>query len=96
MQVNVRFYGFVRDVIGASGFFLEMPPSSTIRDLLGQLVKAFGERLRERLLTAGGDLETNVRIFIGDDQAVNLEEQLGEPIGAAEVKIFVLSATAGG
>ncbi len=97
MQVNVRFYGFVRDVVGGSQVALEMPAQSTLRELFNRLVNNFGERLGERLFTSSGDLETNVKVFLGDAQATTLEECLGNGQGSsAEVKVFILSATAGG
>lgn len=97
LQVDVRFYGFVRDVVGASKIALEMPAQSTLRELFNRLIKNFGESLRERLLTTSGDLEANVKVFLGEDQAMTLEEPLGNgQRSSAEVKVFVLSATAGG
>ncbi|MFQ5542638.1 MAG: MoaD/ThiS family protein [Candidatus Binatia bacterium] len=97
MQIDVRFYGFVRDVVDTSSFALETSQSTTLRELLDLLVKKFGERLRERLLTKTGELEANVRVFVGDSQTSSLEEpiQNGQR-PSAEVKVFVLSATAGG
>lgn len=97
LQVNVRFYGFFRDVVSGSKVELEMPAQSTLRELFNRLVKNFGEQLRERLFTSSGDLETNVKVFLGDTQAMTLEESLGNgQRSSAEVKVFVLSATAGG
>jgi len=97
VQVDVHFYGFVRDVVGGSRVELEMPAQSTLRELFNRLVKNFGERLRERLFTSSGDLETNVKVFLGETQSETLEDAISNPKGAsAEVKVFVLSATAGG
>ena len=97
MRVRVRFYGFVQDVVGASRHALEVPERSTLRNLFELLAERIGERLRERLFNKTGEIETNVRIFIGDNQASSLEESLGDgQRSPAEVKVFVLSATAGG
>ena len=97
MQVKIRFYGFVQDVVGASPHALEVPERSTLRNLFELLAQRLGERLRERLFNKAGELEANVQVFIGDSQAGSLEELLGdEQISPAEVKVFVLSATAGG
>ncbi|MBI3064013.1 MAG: hypothetical protein HYY82_03655 [Deltaproteobacteria bacterium] len=96
MRVEVRFYGFVRDVIANSALSLEMPAGSTLRDLLKESINFCGERLRDRLFTNAGDLETNVQIFVGAEQSASLEEVVANGRESSEVKIFVLSATSGG
>ncbi|MFQ5852069.1 MAG: MoaD/ThiS family protein [Candidatus Binatia bacterium] len=93
----MRFYGFVKDIVGTSSFGLETAQTTTLRDLFDLLVKRFGETLRDRLLTDTGELEANVRVFVGNTQATSLEAPLGDgERPSAEVKVFVLSATAGG
>jgi molybdopterin converting factor small subunit len=97
LRVGVYFYGFVRDVIGTRGIALDVPKGSTVRDLLDLLVAQAGKNLRDRLLRSSGDLETNVRIFVGGRSVTSLAEPLGDDgQPSAEVKVFVLSATAGG
>ncbi|MEE9549486.1 MAG: MoaD/ThiS family protein [Candidatus Binatia bacterium] len=97
LHIDVRFYGFVRDVVDPSSFVLEAPQSATLRELLDLLVEKFGERLRERLLTKTGELEANVRVFVGDSQTSSLEEPIKNGQESfTKVKVFVLSATAGG
>ncbi len=96
MRVEVRFYGFVRDVIANTALSLEMPAGSNLRDLLSESIKNSSERLRDRLFTSSGDLETNVQIFVGSKQTRALEEVVDAGLEKPAVKIFVLSATAGG
>ena len=96
MRVEVRFYGFVRDVIANSALSLELPAGSTLRDLLTESITLSGERLRDRLFTNSGDLETNVQVFVGANQSASLEEVVANGQERSEVKIFVLSATCGG
>ena len=100
MRVEVRFYGFVRDIIGASDastVTLEMPTPSTLGELVNLLAKKFGEKFSQRVLTVTGELESNVRVFVGDTQTASLEEVLGDGEDSfARVKVFVLSGTAGG
>lgn len=96
MRVEVRLYGFVRDVASDSTRSVELPARSTLRDLLNEIVNQFGARLRGRLFTNTGGLETNVQIFVGPDRVAALEQPLADGQADAEVKIFVLSATAGG
>lgn len=95
MRVEVRFYGFVRDVIANPAFSLEMPAGSNLRDLLSESIKNSSERLRGRLFTSSGDLEANVQVFVGPTRTTSLEEVVADGL-ASSVKIFVLSATAGG
>lgn len=92
MRVEVHFYGFVRDIVGDSGLSLEAGETTKLGDLLNALIERFGEGLRERLLNERGELEPSVRIFVGTDQARSLEE----PLGDRDVKIYVLSGSAGG
>ncbi len=96
MRVEVRFYGFVRDVVANTAFSLEMPAGSKLRDLLSESIKNSSERLRDRLFTSSGNLEANVQIFVGTNQTTSLEEVLADESQSRDVKIFVLSATAGG
>ncbi len=97
MHIEMRFYGFVRDVVDTSSFALELPDRCTLRDIFNLLVERFGQTLRERLFTVTGDLEANVRVFVGDNQTSSLEETIQNSQGSfTEVKVFVLSATAGG
>jgi molybdopterin converting factor small subunit len=97
LRVGVNFYGFVRDVIGTPSIELEVPNHSSLKDLFELLSAKFGPKLRDRLLNGAGELEANVQVFVGDTQAISLDEPLGEgERPSAEVKVFVLSATAGG
>ena len=96
MRVAVRFYGFVRDVASNNTLYLDLPAGSTLRDLFNEMIRLSGERLRDRLFNNAGDLETNVQVFVGADQAASLEEPVADGAVNNEVKIFVLSATAGG
>lgn len=97
MRVNVHFYGFVRDIVDTSRIALETPRDISVRDLLDLASKRFGEALRERLLSRSGELQANVRLFIGEDETASLETPISDgQNGSAEVKVFVLSATAGG
>jgi molybdopterin converting factor small subunit len=95
LRVEVRFYGFVRDVIANTAFSLEIPAGSNLRDLLSESIKNSSERLRDRLFTSSGDLETDVQIFVVATQTPSLEEVVADGLESSDVKIFVLSATDG-
>ena len=95
MRVEVHFYGFVRDVLRNPKLSMDMTAGSTLRDLFDRL--ADDQKLRERLFTSSGQLETNTQVFIGDTRVVSLHEPLGDSQNDfTKVKVFVLSATAGG
>lgn len=96
MRADVRLYGFVRDIANGGNFAVELSSGSTLRDLLNELVKLAGERLRSRLFTETGGLEANVQVFVGNDQAASLDQLVAEDGQQSAVRIFVLSATAGG
>jgi molybdopterin converting factor small subunit len=96
LRVAVRFYGFVRDVARNNTLAIELPANSTLRDLFNEMIKLSGEKLRDRVFTNCGDLDTNVQIFVGADQVASLEHVIANGAENSEVKIFVLSATAGG
>lgn len=95
MRVEVHFYGFVRDVMPDPMLSMEMSAGSTLGDLVDRLAE--NTKLRERLLTSSGQLETNTQVFIGDTRADSLHEPLGDSQNDfTKVKVFVLSASAGG
>jgi hypothetical protein len=95
LRVEVHFYGFVRDVLRDPMLSMEMGAGSTLGDLFDRLAE--NTKLRERLLTSSGQLETNTQVFIGDTRAASLHEPLGDTENDfTKVKVFVLSATAGG
>ena len=96
LPVRVRFYGHVRDVVSEPAVEIQVGDPATVGALVDCLVGRFGEPLRQRLLTSAGEVETNVQIFVGDSQVRSLQESLVAGAQAGEVKVFVLSATAGG
>jgi len=97
LKVNVHFYGFVRDVVDTSRIAIETSQDISVRELLDLASKRFGEALRERLLSGSGELQANVRVFVGEHETASLEAPIIDgQNGSAEVKVFVLSATAGG
>lgn len=97
MRVEIIFYGFVRDIVNTSKIVIDTPDQATLRELLDLAAERFGERLRERLLSTSGELASNVQIFVGERPTTSLDEPIdhGHDL-STEVKVFVLSATAGG
>ncbi|HXG52762.1 MAG TPA: MoaD/ThiS family protein [candidate division Zixibacteria bacterium] len=96
MRVEVRFYGFIRDAASSSSRHFELSDRGSVRELLNAIIDRFGEKLRDRLLTRAGDLETNVQIFVEGERVAEIDRPLADGRGEVEVRVFVLSATAGG
>lgn len=97
MRIELSFYGFVRDLVNTSKFVIDTSDKTTLREVLDLAVKRHGERLRERLLSTKGELAPNVQIFVGEHATTSLDEPIdhGHDLFTG-VKVFVLSATAGG
>lgn len=97
MRVEILFYGFVRDIVNTSKIVIDTPDQATLRELLDLMAERFGARLRERLLSTSGELASNVQIFVGERPTTSLDEPIDHGhVLSTEVKVFVLSATAGG
>lgn len=97
LKIEISFYGFVRDLVNPSKLIIDTPDRTSLREVLDLAAKKHGERLRERLLTASGDLASNVQVFIGEDPTISLDQPIEHRLDPSpEVKVFVLSATAGG
>ncbi|MBI2359612.1 MAG: hypothetical protein HYV04_12060 [Deltaproteobacteria bacterium] len=97
MRIEVSFYGFVRDLVTTPKLVIDTSDQTTVREVLDSVVKRHGERLRERLLSATGELAANVQVFVGEQPTTSLDQSIDHAHDhCAEVKVFVLSATAGG
>jgi hypothetical protein len=97
VKIEISFYGFVRDLVNPSKLIIDTPDQTCLREVLDLAAKKHGERLRERLLTGSGELASNVQVFIGGDPTTSLDRPIENRLDPSpEVKVFVLSATAGG
>lgn len=97
MRIEISFYGFVRDLVNTSKFVIDTSDQTTLREILDLAAQRHGERLRDRLLNRSGELAPNVQIFVGEHPTTSLDDPIdhGHDLSAG-VKVFVLSATAGG
>lgn len=97
MRIEISFYGFVRDLVSTPKLVIDSPERATVREVLDSVVKRYGETLRERLLSTTGELAANVQVFVGEHPTTSLDQSIDHAHDqSAEVKVFVLSATAGG
>ena len=92
---EVKLYGFVGDLSVPTRFSLELPGSLSLREVLEKIVCALGNRVRQRLFTAAGELGPGVRVFVGGLALRSLDECLPDS-SSVPIKIVVLNAAAGG
>ncbi len=94
-RVDVSLYGFVHDVADRTRITLDVPQHSSLREVIGKLVAAEGDRLRERLMAEAGSLQPGVQVFVNGERAGSLDDHISES-DIVRVKIVVLNAAAGG
>jgi molybdopterin converting factor small subunit len=99
-KVKVEFFGVVRDLVGKTPRVdIELPDNAPVRDLLYSLFDIYGPKLRERILTSDGEMQSYVKIFINNASLEygDLEKDLENFGGSAsEVAIFIVPAQVGG
>jgi molybdopterin converting factor small subunit len=63
IAVNVRYYNMLRNTTGVQGESVALPPGTTLRAALEDLITLHGPRLREMLFTPDGELSSHLVIF---------------------------------
>ncbi len=94
-RAEVGLYGFVRDIGVPKHLSLEVPRGPCLREVLERLACVAGDRARQRLFTAAGDLGPGVCVFVGGQAISSLDERLPDA-PSVPIKIVVLNAVAGG
>jgi molybdopterin converting factor small subunit len=87
-RVHVSYLGLVRNVIGQREEELEIQPGLTVRDLLTDLAKKYGEPFRLSVFKASGELRSTAQVCI-DDCDINELEGFNTRLGAKE-KVSIL------
>jgi len=96
-DVKVNLYGYVRDVAGETNLSLSLPGGGKVSDVLQALIERFGPRFRDRVFTAQGELQGNVKVFVDGAPAEGLEETLSHPgANPSEVSVFIVTSSVGG
>ena len=97
IELTINFYGYIRDVVAEDKIRLSLPSTSTVNDMFQLLVQKYGNKFKERLLTAQGELQGTVAISIDDEVIDNLTTRLSDKTKEnKEVNIMVIPMAAGG
>jgi molybdopterin converting factor small subunit len=92
MKITVRYSGQARQAAGAAEESVEMAPRSSLNDLIKKLSGIHADGLNKLLLSASGEPNTSVLIFVDDEQVFP-----SEPNELSEGEIVeILSPISGG
>lgn len=92
--MEVHFYATLRQVVGAKQVDFPLPPGSTVRQLLDEMIRCYPGLQRE-LLDENGKLYRHVHIFVDGRDSSFLENGLDTPI-SQDAKLGVFPAVGGG
>ncbi len=68
LQVRVRFFGPLHDVVAGQRAQVVLSETATVQDLLSTLVDKYGDDLAKRILTSDGKPQNYVQIFVNGRQ----------------------------
>ena len=92
MKIRDEYVAQIRDAAGLAGEVLDVPAGTAVVVLLRTVAAARGERLRELLLDAAGELRPSALVFVGDEQF-----EIDEPRALRDGDtVTVMSPLAGG
>ena len=92
--MKVNFYATLREKAGRKTVEFDLPPASTVADLVQAVVERF-PLMKEVLLSPEGDLYGHVHIFINGRDAPFLEQRLATVIHPTDT-INIFPAVGGG
>ena len=99
VKVNVKYHGVIRDVTGEPGAAFEMMDDATVRDLLDQMHRKYGQGFSERVLDRRLGVRSYVILFLDgrqlDNAAVGIT-RLATGGQGAEAMVYVMSGACGG
>ncbi len=93
--VRTRLMGDLRAVTGEQERLVELPPGSTVGDLLTQLCSIYGEGFSRRIFSAPGKLEHTMLIFV-DGEDIARRDGLKAKLGEGPVELYMLPMICGG
>ena len=95
--VRVRYFGLARNAVGREEDEVQLPPHSSVRDLMESLTVRNGEQFRASVLTLDVRLRHSSTILIGDTAVQDLDgldTRLAD--GAAVTVMIIVYPTDGG
>lgn len=99
VKVNVRFYGFLKDVTNAPTAEVALNGGSSVADLLNHLAETYGQPFRDRVLDQAIGIKNHVKIFLDNEEvdSGSLETtRLSDGRSDAEAILYVMTAATGG
>jgi len=92
--MKVNLYATFRQAVGAKSIDLDLPESTTVQEMLGELLEAH-PRLSALLVNDSGQLVGHVHIFINGRDIQYLDDGIGTSLSSGD-KIDIFPPVAGG
>ncbi len=94
MEVNVRYFGLVRNIVRKKEEKVDLPPGSSLRHLLQELEARYGEEFKRLVIDSQGDLASEAIVLL-DGEDVRNRNQLDTKLdGGVEAHLVVLAPAA--
>ena len=95
MKVNVELLGLpmISEVIGKKKLELEIS-GKTVRDVIDELIKRYGEKVRDAFYDAEGNFDLMIQIAINGKSFIPVDKH-DTPLNEEETIMFMLLLTGG-
>jgi len=95
-QVAVRFFGVLGRLAGRQEASVEVDEGATLLDLLSLLAETAGPDFRGAVFRAPNEAQTNLRVFLNQEEAALTDRVLPGNASPAQVDLLALTAFEGG
>jgi molybdopterin synthase sulfur carrier subunit len=92
--MKVNFYATLRQIVGQKTIELDMPPETTVRQMVEAVMKQY-PLMRPELIDENGDLHGHIHIFVNGRDAPYLADKLDTVIASSD-KIDIFPPVGGG
>jgi len=95
MKIQVEFLGFpmVSDLIGKRKLQVEIP-GNTVRDVTDQLIRLYGEKVREAFYDEKGDFDVMIQVALNGKTFIPADQHQ-TPLNEGDTLIFMLLLAGG-
>ena len=95
LEINLRFFGPIIGVIGKSHDIVTLPSNevTTIREIIDQLCRMYGERFQEIALNNKGELNPGLIVFVNGAHVTDEKRKLSI---TDEIQMMIASQMKGG